>query len=85
MRNRSCTGRCRRGCGGLASAQIQAWCAQTFLDVVVCTKRALNQAALLLALKVIFRTKPAFKQMTVLTLEIQYLHETYRTPVSAIQ
>ena len=71
--------------GRFARAQIQARCAQALVDVVVGTKGALNQAALLLALKVVFRTKPAFKDMAVLTLEIQYLHIKHRTPVSTIQ
>ena len=42
--------------------------------MVICAEGALHQAALLLALKIIFRTKPAFKDMAMPTLEIQYLH-----------
>ena len=66
-------GRSRQG-RRLARSQVQARRTEALVDMIICAEGALHQAALLLALKIIFRTKPAFKDMAMPTLEIQYLH-----------
>lgn len=54
--------------------QVQTRRAQTLFNVAVAAQRALHEAALLLALKIILGGEPAFKDMAGLALEIKHLH-----------
>jgi len=60
--------------------QIQARGRQHFVHLLAAAQRALNEPLPQLPLKVVFRAKPAFKQVLVLALQVKNLHSSVQAP-----
>ena len=69
------SGRRHSGTGGLTRlGNVQVRCRRQLGNDFVATHRALDQTALKLRLVVVFRPKPAFKQVLVSATQVQNLH-----------